>query len=106
METQAGRNPAASHTVLYDNDPQFLAYRLGLRFGVPMLPEWSTWIANELRRRNIVRRLIGVGCSPVLVHADKQLLLKIISAGLKTHKITIPENSPIACWNVRRSITA
>jgi hypothetical protein len=83
-----------------------VAYRIGVRFGVPMLPEWSTWIANELRRRTLVRPLVGVGCSPVLIQADKQLLLKLISAGVKTRKIAIPDNSATSCCDVRRSITA
>ena len=106
VQTQAGRNPGASQTVLYDDDAQFVAYRLGVRFGIPMMPEWSPWISDELRRRNLLDPLPGVGCSPVFVKAGKKLLLAMIGHGLTTRRITIPEDAGVIRWKVLRSIGA
>jgi hypothetical protein len=104
VQTQSGRNPGASQTVLYDNDPQFMLYRLGVRFGIPTMPEWSSWIADELRRRTLISPLGGIGCSPVIVQADKKMLLGIISNGLKARHFTIPDDASVIRWKVRRSI--
>ena len=40
-QTRSGGNPSARRTVLCDDDPAFLLYRIGARFGLPVLPEWS-----------------------------------------------------------------
>jgi hypothetical protein len=105
VQTQAGRNVGASQTVLYDSDPQFMLYRLGVRFGIPMMPAWSRWIVDELRRRNLISPLVGIGCSPTVVQADKKMLLSLIGNGLKARHLAIEEATVIR-WNVRRSIAA
>jgi hypothetical protein len=102
-QTQAGANPGATRTVLYDSEPHFLLYRLGVRFGLPVLPEWSRWVADELEKCKLIQDLPGLGCSPVLVRADKKTLLGIISAGLKHQRLQIPDHSPVV-WRVRESV--
>jgi hypothetical protein len=106
VQTQAGLNPRASRTVLYEGDPHFMVYRLGIRFGIPVLPEWCTWIASELTRRRLSKPLLGVGCSPVVVEADKKLLLSVVSSGLKAGLIGIPADTTVVRWSVRRSIAS
>ena len=44
--TQAGANPDAQRTILCDDDTRFILYRLGVRFGLPVLPEWSEWVVD------------------------------------------------------------
>ena len=62
VKTCAGGNPAARRTVLCDGEAEFILHRLGARFGLPVLPEWSQWFADELRRRQSIEPLIGIGC--------------------------------------------
>jgi hypothetical protein len=38
-KTRAGGNPTARRTILCDDDRAFLLYRIGARFGLPVLPE-------------------------------------------------------------------
>src|SRR5437879_4641220 len=38
-KTRAGGNPTARRTILCDDDRAFLLYRIGVRFGLPVLPE-------------------------------------------------------------------
>src|SRR5206468_4148748 len=40
-KTRAGGNPNARRTILCDDDRAFLLYRIGARFGLPVLAEWS-----------------------------------------------------------------
>ena len=100
--TQAGGNAEADRTVLYSAEPEFLAYRLGVRFGIPVLPGWSHWLANQLDTRNMIQKLQGIGCRPVLIKATKQNLLEILANALKARTLNIPD-TPAIEWNVRQA---
>lgn len=102
-ETQAGLNSVAGRTILYDREPHFLAYRLGVRFGLPVLPEWSLWITEELKQRRLVEELPGLGCHPVLVTANKQTLLELIASGLRTHELAVADGISAITWEVPQS---
>ena len=99
-KTSAGGNPGARRTVLCDREPEFVIHRLGVRFGLPVLPEWSEWFADELRRRRAIEPLIGIGCRPVLVRGTKKRFLGWIGHGLKRGLIHIPENRETNGWDL------
>ena len=86
--------------MLCDEKPEFMLYRLGVRFGLPVLPEWSEWFADELRRRQAIEPLIGMGCHPVLVRGTKKRFLGWISHGLKRGLIRIPESRETNSWHL------
>lgn len=98
--TRAGGEPTARRTVLCDDDPEFLLYRLGVRFGLPVLPDWSEWFGRELERHKAIEPLIGLGCRPVLVKGTKKRFLGWIGHALKRGAIHIPEDGRSAAWNV------
>ena len=99
FETQAGANAQADRTIVYRAEPEFLVYRLGVRFGIPLLPCWSSWIGANLRRQNRVHPLLGLGCNPVLVAASKQELLDLIAGAVKRGVLSIPDK-PALQWRV------
>ncbi len=101
--TRAGGNVTARRTVVCDGDPAFLLYRLGARFGLPVVAEWSGWFGQELVRHNAVEPLIGLGCKPVLVKGTKKRLLGWIGHALKRRVIVIPESGQAASWQVPTS---
>ncbi len=98
--TRPGGDPQARKTVLYDADPAFLLYRLAMRFGLPALPEWSDWFAQEIERRRAIQPLIGLGCRPVIVAGTKKRFLGWIGHAIKRGKIRVPEESYRPEWNV------
>ena len=53
-KTRAGGNPSARRTILCDDDRAFLLYRIGARFGLPVLAEWSDWFGQMLERKNAI----------------------------------------------------
>ena len=99
FETQAGANAQVHRTIVYSAEPEFLVYRLGVRFGIPLLPCWSSWIAADLTRQNRIHRLLGLGCNPVLVEASKQELLDLIAGAVKRGVLSIPDKPSIQ-WRV------
>jgi hypothetical protein len=102
-KTRPGMDPEGKRTILCDDDPTFALYRIGQRFGLPVVPEWAGWFNEELRRRGAITPLVGVGCSPVLVNGTKKLFLKWIRNGLRLRRIQIPDyNGPII-WTLAQS---
>ena len=101
--TRAGGSPSARRTVLCDDDPAFLLYRLGARFGLPILPDWSEWFGGELDRHKAVEALIGLGCRPVLVKGTKKRFLGWIGHALKRGVIVIPTDGQVSPWQVATS---
>ena len=103
LKTRPGTDPGGRRTVLCDNDPTFVLYRISQRFGLPVVPEWASWFNEELTRRGAVKPLIGLGCSPVLVSGTKKLFLKWIRTALRQKRIEVPAcNGPVR-WSLANS---
>ena len=51
VKTRPGADPGGRRTVLCDNDPAFVLYRISQRFGLPVVPEWAGWFNEELNCR-------------------------------------------------------
>jgi hypothetical protein len=103
--TRPGGHSGARRTTLCKDEPEFLLYRLGIRFGLPVLPEWSNWFYGELERHKAIERLIGVGCSPVVVKGTKKRFLGWIGHALKRGAIQIPEDDRATSWKVPGTFT-
>jgi len=99
-KTRAGGNPTARRTILCDDDRTFLLYRIGVRFGLPVLPEWSEWFGQMLEHKNTIEPLIGIGCTPVVVKGTKKRFLGWIGHALKRGAVRIPEHGQAALWQV------
>ena len=102
-KTRPGTDPQGRRTILCDNDPTFVLYRIAQRFGLPVVPEWAGWFNEELNRRGAIKPLIGLGCSPVLVSGTKKLFLKWIRSALRQKRIEVPGANGPVCWNLDRS---
>jgi hypothetical protein len=99
-KTRAGGNPTARRTILCDDDRAFLLYRIGARFGLPVLPEWSEWFGQMLEHKNSIEPLIGIGCTPVVVKGTKKRFLGWIGHALKRGAVRIPEHGQSGLWQV------
>jgi hypothetical protein len=98
MKTKPGIGGDATRTVLCEDNPLFVLYRIARRFGLPALPNWATWFMAELNRRKAIRPLIGVGCSPVLISGTRQMFLKWIGKALRNGQIAFPEANGAISW--------
>ena len=95
-QTRLGAATENNRTILWDNNPVFVLYRLSERFGLPVVPEWADWFMTEMKRRRAIRPLTGLGCSPVLITGTKARFLNWISRGLSRGAINFPvANGPI-----------
>jgi len=99
-KTGAGADPKGKRTVLCDDDPTFIFYRIAHRFGLPVVPDWAGWFKEELRRHEALQSLVGLGCSPVLVTGTKKMFLKWIGRSLRQKLIRFPESNAPVRWSV------
>lgn len=105
LKTRPGADREGKRTILYDNDPAFVLYRVSRRFGLPVVPEWASWFMRELERRKAVQPLLGLGCSPVLVKGNKERFLGWIGKALKERTISIPEDgNGTVSWELPHSL--
>jgi hypothetical protein len=102
-KTRPGADPGGRRTILCDNDPTFVLYRIAQRFGLPVVPDWASWFNAELNRRGAIKRLIGLGCSPVLVSGTKKLFLKWIRSALRQKQIEVPDCNGSVHWSLAHS---
>jgi hypothetical protein len=101
--TLPGTDAGGRRTILCDNDPRFVLYRIAQRFGLPVVPEWAGWFNEELNRRGAIKPLIGLGCSPVLVSGTKKLFLKWIRSALRQKRIEVPDRNGPVHWSLAHS---
>lgn len=90
----------SQRTILFNGDPLFVLYRLAKRFGLPVVPDWSDWMWNELQKRGKVKRLMGIGCCPIAIHGTKANFLSLISWGLKKSVIHFPDSNDLIHWKL------
>jgi len=102
-KTKPGVDREGTRTILCDDDPEFVLYRVAYRYGLPVVPEWASWFMRELNQRKSITPLVGLGCSPVLVKGNKQTFLKWIGRALKERLIRIPEENGSISWKLPRT---
>jgi hypothetical protein len=102
-KTRPGADPQGRRTILCDNDPTFVLYRIAQRLGLPVVPEWATWFNQELTRHRMIQAIVGLGCSPVLVRGSKKVFLKWIRRALRQERIEVPGRNGPVCWSLAHS---
>jgi hypothetical protein len=103
-KTKPGVDREGARTILCDNDPLFVLYRVACRYGLPVVPDWAQWFQRELNQRGAIRPLLGLGCAPVVVSGNKPTFLKWIGKALREGVIKIPEENGSITWKLSRNL--
>ena len=99
-QTQPGADLQARRTIVCSDDPMLVLHRIGVRFGLPVLPEWSDWFWHELQVRHALQQITGLGCRPVLVNGTRKRFLGWIGHALKRNQIFIPDRAEVPEWTL------
>src|SRR6266436_4450961 len=102
-KTKPGADREGARTILCNDDPVLVLYRVAYRYGLPVVPEWATWFMRELNQRKAIRPLLGLGCSPVLVKGNKQTFLAWIGRALKQRLIGMPKENGAVHWKLPKN---
>lgn len=103
LKTRPGADREGKSTILCDDDPLFVLYRVARRFGLPVVPDRAPWFMRGLGRRKTLQPLLGLGCSPVMVRGTKQTSLSWIGKALKQGLIRVPEEERTILWKLPKS---
>jgi hypothetical protein len=99
-KTKTGADGEGARTILCDDDPVFVLYRVAYRYGLPAVPEWAPWFMSQLNQRKSITPLLGLGCSPILIKGNKQTFLKWIGRALRERLIRIPQENGSVSWKL------
>jgi hypothetical protein len=102
-KTKSGADQEGARTILCDDDPIFVFYRVARRYGLPVVPEWAPWFMRDLKQRKAIRSLLGLGCSPVVVSGNKHTFLKLTGKALRDGSIEIPKENGSITWKLPRT---
>jgi hypothetical protein len=92
----------SGRTVLASSDKQFVWTSVAHIYGIPGIPEWADWFADELNRHRAIGPALGVGCDPVMVKGEKEQFLDWLSWGVESGAISLPAQTGSIRWpNVR-----
>jgi hypothetical protein len=63
----------SGRTLLAGSDSRFVWASIAHIYGIPGIPEWADWFANELDTHHAMIHALGIGCSPVIVKGEKEV---------------------------------
>ncbi len=96
--TAPGGDNNSRRTILFEDDPTFVLYRIAQRYGLPVVPEWAEWFMQELQKRKAITPLTGLGCSPVIVKGTGNGFLQWVGKAVKRAAIHVPEAKSEISW--------
>lgn len=98
-EFASGTSAAISgKTLLISSRQQFVWSAVAHRYGIPGLPEWANWFAEELTMHHAIVPLVGIGCNPVMVKATKDQLLDWLGWGVESEAVRLPQETGPVHW--------
>ena len=66
--------------------------------GIPGMPDWADWFADELKTHRAIIPALGIGCEPVIVKGEKEQFLDWLSWGVESEAIRIPASTGSIRW--------
>lgn len=85
-------------TLLAGSDSQFVWTSIADTCGIPGMPAWADWFADELRTHRAITPALGIGCNPEIVNGDKEQFLDWLSWGVESEALKFPSMPGSIRW--------
>src|SRR5205085_4993234 len=92
MSSSSGR------TLLAGSDRHFVWASIAQIYGIPGVPEWADWFAEELKTHHAMSHILGIGCDPVMVKGTKEQFLDWLSWRVESGAIPFPAETGSIHW--------
>ena len=66
--------------------------------GLPARPEWGSWVIEQLDLQQRISPLTGFGCNPYIIRATRDELLNILSHGIRSMNLRLPDTNGPVQW--------
>lgn len=99
-EEFASANISASsgRTLLASSHMRFVWASIAHIYGIPGLPEWADWFADELNTHRAITHALGIGCNPVIIKGEKEQFLDWLSWGVESGAVRFPPETGSVRW--------
>ena len=84
--------------MLAGSDRRFVWASIAHMYGIPGIPEWAEWFADELNTHHALIQALGIGCDPVIVKGEKEQFLDWLSWGVESGAIRFPADTGSIHW--------
>jgi len=84
--------------MLAGSDRRFVWSSIAHMYGIPGIPEWAEWFADELNTHHALIQALGIGCDPVIVKGEKEQFLDWLSWGVESGAIRFPTQTGSIRW--------
>jgi hypothetical protein len=84
--------------MLAGSDRRFVWSSIAHMYGIPGIPEWAEWFADELNTHRAWIHALGIGCNPVVVKGEKEQFLDWLSWGVESGAIRFPAETGSIRW--------
>ena len=88
----------SGRTLLAGSDSRSIWASIADIYGIPGIPAWAEWFADELDTYHAILPALGIGCSPVIVKGDKEQFLDWLSWGIESEAIRFPTETGSIHW--------
>jgi hypothetical protein len=94
----ASMSANSGKTLLAGSDRQFVWASIAQIHGLPGVPEWADWFAEELEMHHAIMDALGIGCDPVIVKGTKDEFLDWLSWGVESEAIRVAQEPGPIRW--------
>ncbi len=88
----------SGRTLLASSDKHFVWTSVAHIFGIPGIPAWAGWFADELRTHRVLTHALGIGCDPVIIKGTKEQFLDWLGWGVESGAIQFPVGAGSIRW--------
>jgi hypothetical protein len=92
MSSNSGR------TLLAGSEKGFVWASIAHIYGIPGIPGWADWFADEVKTHHALVHVLGIGCDPVIVKGEKEQFLDWLSWGVESGAIRFPAETGSIRW--------
>lgn len=96
--TSGNMSSNSARTLLAGSEKQFVWASIAHVYGIPGIPEWADWFAEELDGHHALVHALGIGCDPVIVKGEKDQFLDWLSWGVESGAIRFPDETGSIRW--------
>ena len=94
----ANMSASSGRTLLAGSGKRFVWASIADIYGIPGIPEWANWFADELATHRAITPALGIGCDPVIVKGEKEQFLDWLSWGVESAAIRFPTQTGSIRW--------
>ena len=96
--SSANISASSGKTVLGGSDKRFVWASIAHIYGIPGMPDWADWFADELNTHRAITHALGIGCKPVIIKGEKEQFLDWLSWGVESGAVRLPAETGSVRW--------